>query len=119
MEALMANPIRLPLSHPLTLQGGTCNVLGMETTSTATQTVTAEDAPLGVQLWPTTTPAGAPNFTLERVEIVRDAYRTFVRWVYESGNTRTFLLGERVAVKIPERESLSDYVARKGFLARS
>jgi hypothetical protein len=104
----------------LTFQRDACNVLPMETKTAApaATTVIADDAPNGVQLWPTLTPAGAPNFTLERVEIVRDAYRTFVRWVYESGTTRTFILGERVAVEI-QRESLSDYVARKGFLGRS
>jgi hypothetical protein len=83
------------------LQVWSCNVLGMETTSKATETstVTAEDAPLGVQLWPTLTPQQAPNFTLWAVEIVRNEARTYVRWIYHNGNVRTFKLGEQVAVQ--------------------
>lgn len=66
-----------------------------------TVTVIAELAPLGVQLWPTLTPAAAPNFTLERVQIERTAYGTAVRWIYQSGAARVFALGERVTVKLP------------------
>jgi len=62
-----------------------------------TASVLAEDAPIGVQLWPTITPESAPNFTLESVEIVRNAYGSFVRWVYENGNVRTFKMGQTVA----------------------
>lgn len=60
----------------------------------------AEDAPLGVQLWPTVSPEFAPNFTLASVEIVRDFYGTRVRWTYENGNVRTFDLGEQVFARI-------------------
>lgn len=63
-------------------------------------TVIAEDAPIGVQLWPTTTPESAPNFTLMEVRIVRREGRGYVTWIYENGNERHFDLGERVAVKI-------------------
>jgi hypothetical protein len=61
-------------------------------------TVAAEAAPLNVQLWPTTTPAARPNFTLERVEIVRSEIGTHVRWIYQNGERRVFALGELVAV---------------------
>lgn len=63
--------------------------------------VKVEDAPIGVQIWPTLAPEFASNFTLERVEIVRDIYRTFVRWVYESGTVRTFALGTEIVVRLP------------------
>ena len=43
----------------------------METTQ-ITESVTAELAPLGVQLWPTTSPGYADNFTLDSVSVVRD-----------------------------------------------
>lgn len=65
-------------------------------------TVVAEDAPLGVLLWPVRASQYASNFTLERVEMVRTATRTYVRWVYESGRERLFALGETVAVKTAE-----------------
>lgn len=68
---------------------------------TSIDRVVAEDAPIGVQLWPTVSPMSAPNFTLEFVEIVRTADRTFVRWIYENGKTRVFKLGERVVVSYP------------------
>ena len=60
--------------------------------------VVAELAPIGVQLWPTRAPEFAPNFTLQTVEIVRNAYGTSVRWTYESGTVRTFEMGESVCV---------------------
>ena len=68
--------------------------------TTQTTTVIAEDAPIGVQLWPTRSPEFADNFTLERVEIVRDEVRTWVRWTYRNGTTRNFQLGEAIAVKL-------------------
>lgn len=68
--------------------------------SIETATVIAEDAPLGVQLWPTISPEAAPNFTLERVEIVRSQIGTHVRWVYQNGDTRVFGLGQAVAVSL-------------------
>jgi hypothetical protein len=73
-----------------------------------TASVIAEDAPLGVQLWPTLTPESAPNFTLDRVEIIRGAYGSYVRWVYQNDNTRTFRLGERVAI---DGEALGEWIA--------
>ena len=76
----------------------------MTQTSTATQTnidstVIAEDAPLGVLLWPVIDPTYAPNFTLASVAIIRDAYGQYVSWTYENGKTRTFQLGEAIAVR--------------------
>lgn len=62
--------------------------------------VKAEDAPIGVQLWPTTAPQYAPNFTLASVAVVRTATGSHVVWTYESGTTRTFALGEEVACQI-------------------
>ena len=62
-------------------------------------TVTAESAPIGVQLWPTRAPQYAPNFTLDRVEIVRNAIGTHVRWVYENGTERCFDFGHEIAVR--------------------
>jgi hypothetical protein len=67
--------------------------------SAATQTVIAEDAPIGVQLWPTRSPEYAPNFTLQSVAIIRREARSYVEWTYENGNTRQFELGDQVAVK--------------------
>lgn len=61
--------------------------------------VTAEDAPLGVQLWPTIAPEFAQHYTLASVAVIRDALGTRVRWTYEGGSTRTFRLGERIACR--------------------
>ena len=79
----------------------------MTTTSTATETaaqiftdVPVEDAPLGVVIWPCF-PGYEANFTIERVEVVRDINGTWVRWIYESGKTRTFSVGEVVACILP------------------
>ena len=72
------------------------------TTAWIDGTVIAEDAPVGVQLWPTIAPQYAPNFTLERVETVRNERGTHVRWVYENGTERLFSLGESVAVRTLE-----------------
>lgn len=63
--------------------------------------VIAQDAPIGVLLWPVTAPEFEPNFTLEFVEVVRSAHGSFVVWVYENGNRRTFRVGESVAVQLP------------------
>lgn len=64
-------------------------------------TVRAESAPLGVQLWPTRSPEYAPNFTLASVTRFLDANgRECVRWTYQNGNTRTFLAGEEVVVRL-------------------
>lgn len=72
-----------------------------------TTTVAAEDAPIGIQIWPTTSPKYAPNFTLYAVEVItrkfRDVHgtseRTTVEWTYENGNVRIFDLGDQVAVQ--------------------
>jgi hypothetical protein len=74
----------------------------MNTTATETEfiLIKAEEAPLGVQLYPTRSPEYAPNFTLAEVSTVRGPYGTRVIWTYESGTTRTFDLGEEVACKL-------------------
>jgi hypothetical protein len=69
--------------------------------------VTAETAPLGVQIWPTTTPDAAPNFTLAEVITFDANDEVYVRWTYKNGNTRVFRLGERVAVRVESREQLA------------
>lgn len=63
------------------------------------ESVVAEKAALGVLLWPVRSPEFAPNYTLAEVQIRRRASGTFVTWVYESGTTRDFALGERVTVR--------------------
>lgn len=63
--------------------------------------IAAEDAPIGVQLWPTIHPQYAPNFRLAEVITHRNAVRTWVEWIYESGKTRSFELGEPVACRLP------------------
>lgn len=76
---------------------------GTVTTDNPMDSVVAEDAPIGVQLWPTVSPESAPNFTLMEVQTVRRAGgRSYVRWIYENGKERSFDMGERVAVKFPE-----------------
>jgi len=60
----------------------------------------AEEAPLGVQLWPTRSPEFAPNFTLDSVAVVRNASGVHVVWTYQNGSTRFFRVGETVAAKI-------------------
>lgn len=77
--------------------------------TTAITHVVAEDAPIGVQLWPTTHPKYAPNFTLNSVRVdvstLRSAHgsqeRTVVVWTYENGSNRAFIGGELVAVSLP------------------
>lgn len=77
--------------------------------------VTAETAPLGVQLWPTTDDARyARNFTLESVEIItrklRDVSGTYARaevvWTYQNGSERHFAPGDRVLVGVYRHEDL-------------
>lgn len=66
-----------------------------------TTTVKAKDAPLGVQLWPTTSPQFAPNFTLATVTRQLGSNGCeYVIWQYQNGNTRMFLADEDVAVQI-------------------
>ena len=62
-------------------------------------TVIAEDAPLGVQLWPTTDAKYAPNFTLAQVDVVRLPLGKRVVWTYENGSQRTFALGEAIVCR--------------------
>ena len=64
--------------------------------------VVAEDAPLDVQLWPTTTPEAGVNFTLRTVAVVRGPNGSWVEWTYLSGATRQFRLGERVACRLED-----------------
>ena len=68
----------------------------------ASARVIAEDAPLGVLVWPVRDVRYAPNFTLERVEVVRTANGSHVVWVYESGLRRYFKLGELVICDIAQ-----------------
>jgi hypothetical protein len=63
-------------------------------------TIAAEDAPIGVQLWPTLSPESAPDFTLTRVSVVRNAFASWVVWTYMSGQERTFQPGESVVVRV-------------------
>ena len=58
--------------------------------------VTAEAAPIGVQLWPTRRPDQAPAFTLEEVRLIRRELGDHVEWVYRNGSVRAFKLGEQV-----------------------
>ena len=76
-------------------------------TASQTTTVAAEDAPIGVQLWPTTAPQYARNFTLATVDVITHKFRdesgtyewSTVEWTYENGSVRNFDLGEHVAVQ--------------------
>lgn len=70
-----------------------------------TATVIAKDAPLGVQLWPTTSPEYAPNFTLASVtrELNSDG-QEFVTWTYQNGKTRMFLVDEVVACMFADHD---------------
>lgn len=76
----------------------------MTTTTTPEWTeisVAAEDAPIGIQTWPTVDPIYAPNFTLERVEIIRNHRGRYVRWVFESGKDRLFSIGDMITLRVP------------------
>lgn len=76
--------------------------------ATVDVTITAEDAPIGVQLWPTTTPQAARNFTLLCVQVITCVTReateacetTRVVWTYENLSTREFVLGEGVSARV-------------------
>ena len=72
-------------------------------------TVVAEEAPVGVPLWPTREPDHAEFFTLVEVQMVRREERSFVRWVYQSGATREFTPGTGVVVLFPD-----DYEPEEG-----
>jgi hypothetical protein len=67
--------------------------------SITTEPVVAEDAPIGILLWPVNRPEAEPNFTLMEVRIVRRATRSHVTWIYENGSERHFDLGEQVWVR--------------------
>lgn len=69
-------------------------------TTVTDSSVIAEDAPIGVLLWPVRSSEYAPNYMLASVAIIRDEYRTYVRWTYQGGNVRDFGLGESVAVRL-------------------
>jgi hypothetical protein len=74
-----------------------------------TASVVAEDAPIGVQLWPTLNPANASNFILNEVQIIRNEIGSYVRWIYEGDvETRTFKVGETVTV---DGETLGQWMA--------
>lgn len=68
--------------------------------------VAAENAPIGVQLWPIVAPGYAHHWTLTSVEVItrtlRDASGTYeyaeVVWTYEDGKARTFNPGEQVLI---------------------
>lgn len=60
--------------------------------------VVAEDAPIGVQVWPTRSPEFAPNFTIAEVLIVRNARGVHVKWIYENGAERYFNPGDLVFI---------------------
>lgn len=64
--------------------------------------VVAELAPLGVQLWPTTSPEFANRFTLARVETVREVELAYVVWTFVSGGQRRFRLGQKVTCEFPD-----------------
>jgi hypothetical protein len=73
----------------------------MSTSPAQITTVVAKDAPLGVQLWPTTSPEYAENFTL--VSVTRQLNfngNEYVTWTYGNGKTRSFMADEEVAVQI-------------------
>lgn len=63
------------------------------------ETVAAEDAPIGVQLWTTGHPRYADNYTLRSVATVRTETNTYVEWTYRSGAKRVFGLGEHVVIR--------------------
>ena len=64
--------------------------------------VVAQDAPIGIPLWPSTQPE---SFTLRHVSIVRNHVASWVVWTYWSGQERTFELGEKVAVQVEARHA--------------
>lgn len=83
--------------------------------------IAAEDAPIGVLLvHSVSSPNKAPHFTLMRVETVRTATRSYVRWIYQSGQERTFDLGQMVTIEQPATQSTPDDSAEDdGYAKRS
>lgn len=63
--------------------------------------VVAEEAPIGVLLWPVRAPEFEPNFTLESVTVIRDSMGSRVIWTHQNGTKRIFRPGEEVSVKMP------------------
>lgn len=61
-------------------------------------TIAAEDAPLGVPLWPS---HSVRRFTLTAVSVIRDRAGTRVIWLSADGTERTFGVGEQVTVRYP------------------
>lgn len=73
----------------------------MDPTEYLEGTVTAEDAPTGILLWPVRNPRYAPNYTLAQVIAhTDDPSRLWVEWIYENGERRTFNKGEDVIVRV-------------------
>jgi hypothetical protein len=70
-------------------------MIATASTETKMTTVIAEDAPIGVLLWPVREARYAPNFTL--ASVTRTA--TSVIWTYENGSTRHFFPGDEITVK--------------------
>lgn len=80
------------------------------TAGTLTQVI-AEDAPLGVALWPPRPGAegvtlAADDVTLASVGVIRTLAGPFVEWTYRSGRVRAFHVGQPVAVDLPQPASL-------------
>jgi hypothetical protein len=78
--------------------------------TTTTKIIKAEDAPLGVPLWPADSEALLPHHTLGRVEVVQSVRAlvgdrgSFVRWTFVSGIARAFRLGEEIVVEVPAEQ---------------
>jgi hypothetical protein len=74
---------------------------------TVAKIIRAEDAPLGVPLWPADSEALLPHHTLERVEVVQSVrsfigdYGPFVRWAFVSGTMRAFKIAEEIVAAVP------------------
>lgn len=62
--------------------------------------VTAEDAPIDVPLW-NVEGQNPDHVTLMRIDTMRTATRSLVRWIFKNGTERTYDFGEQVAVKLP------------------
>lgn len=71
--------------------------------------VVAEDAPVGVQLWPSLSPKAGPSLTLESVEVVSRkiretndgtwyVYTDSVTWTYQDGHQERYTISEKIDV---------------------
>jgi hypothetical protein len=69
--------------------------------------IKAEDAPLGVPLWPTNgRDYLLSHHTLKQVVVVRSTspdLGSFVRWTYQSRTGRRFRLGDEIEVEVGNR----------------